>query len=266
MDKKVANNVIVGVFVTSAFIGFVWVLFTMGGGTGLLSSQYSLLGTFSHVKGLHPGSEVSLSGLRIGTIKTITVANDDTKSLVVELAINKDMKDKIREDSVASIKTQGMLGDKYVEVSIGVIGEPLQHNAHIKTEEPPDLFAKSGNLVEGISRQFSKGGDFEQVLKNIAILSQNLADITASIKRDKGLLHEMIYGNGKNFQNSISHLESILAKIDRGDGTIGSLINDPTVYEDMKSMTGGAKRSTILRYFMRQFIESGEKDKKEEKK
>lgn len=256
MDKKVANNVVVGIFVTAAFMIFVWVIFTMGGGTGFLSSDYSLFGTFTHVKGLHPGSEVSLSGLRIGTIKKIDVSTDGSKSLVVEMAINKSMKDKIRQDSMASIKTMGMLGDKYVEVSIGVVGEPLKHKDTIKTEEQQDLFSKSGSLVEGISRQFDRGGNLEQTLRNLSVLSDNLARLTSEMER------------GKSFQKSLAHLESILAKIDRGDGTIGSLINDPTVYEDMKSMTGGAKRSTILRYFMRQFIESGEqnKDKPEEKK
>jgi len=254
MDKKVANNVVVGIFVTAAFMIFVWIIFTMGGGTGFLSSQYSLFGTFSHVKGLHPGSEVSLSGLRIGNIKRIDVSTDGSKSLVVELAINKEIKDKIRQDSVASIKTMGMLGDKYVEISIGVVGDPLKHKDTIKTEEQADLFTKSGSLVEGIGRQFEKGGNLEQTLRNLSIMSENLAALTSELER------------GKSFQKSMAHLENILAKIDRGDGTIGALINDPTVYEDMKSMTGGAKRSTILRYFMRQFIESGEQGKKEEKK
>src|SRR4051812_20094162 len=102
MDKKTANQIIVGVFVTVAFFGFVFVIFNISGGDGVFSSKYSLLTRFKHVKGLHYGSEVSLAGLRVGVVKNISIAADDPKQLVVELAIAKPMKDRIRKDSVAS--------------------------------------------------------------------------------------------------------------------------------------------------------------------
>jgi phospholipid/cholesterol/gamma-HCH transport system substrate-binding protein len=260
MDKKVANNVVVGIFITVAFIAVVWVIFNIGGGTGILSSQYSLFGRFIHVKGLHQGSEVTLAGLRIGTVKTITITPDSKKELIVEFAINKKMKERIRQDSVAKIMTQGMLGDKYIELTIGLQGEPLEAGAFIPTEEPADLFTKGGDMVEGITKQF-KGGDIEVLLKNLATLSINLANISSQVQKERGLLHELIYGDsGKSLSKSMQHIENILAKVDRGDGTIGSLVNDPTVYEDIKHMMGGAKRSSVLRYYMREFIDEGAKE------
>lgn len=270
MDKKLSNNLIVGVFVLIAFGLFIFLLFTMGGGQGIFSSHFSLLGRFSHVKGLHMGSEVSLSGLRIGTVKEITVADDQTKELIVELAISKKFKDRIRTDSVAKVVTQGVLGDKYIEITIGSPDAPaIEPGSVIKTQEVQDIFAKSGGLVEDISRHFKGGGDFESFIKNLNVISQNLAALSNDINKDKGLLYEMTKGqSGVKLNSSLTHLDSILRKIDSGEGTFGALINDPTLYEDMKNIMGGAKRSSILKYFMRQFMDDGKKapDKKEKDK
>jgi phospholipid/cholesterol/gamma-HCH transport system substrate-binding protein len=94
-------------------------------------------------------------------------------------------------------------------------------------------------------------------------LNQENQDI---LKKEKSILNELFYGtSGKNLNEALSHLDSILTKIDGGDGTLGSFVNDPTVYEDVKSVLGGAKRSSIMKYFMRQFIETSEKEKEKEK-
>jgi phospholipid/cholesterol/gamma-HCH transport system substrate-binding protein len=266
MDKRVANNLIVGIIVAVGFFGFVFILFNIGGGMGVLTSQYTLLGKFKDVKGVHAGSEISLAGLRIGVVKSITVSKDDSKELVVELGLSKSHKDRIRKDSVALIRTQGVLGDKYVEITIGSNSEPiLESGAYIATEEPEDLFTKGGSLVQDISKQFNEGGELKEVLKNLNILVKNLNTLTSDVKTHKGLLNAAIYGNaGPKLDNSMGSLEQIMKKIEKGDGTLGSLINDPTVYEDLKALLGGAKRSNVLKYFMRSFIEDGEKKEKKE--
>lgn len=259
MDKKIANNMLVGIFVALGFGVFVFLVFNMGGGNGLFSSNYTLYARFSEVKGLHPGSEISLSGLRIGVVKEISVATDGTRELIVELSVSKKLKPQIRKDSTAMIKTQGVLGDKYIEISIGTpTAEELPSGSNIKSAQDADLFSKSGNLVEGISKQFREGGNVDVLLANLTRLSDNLASISADIKKNRGVLNEMIYGkSGESLNRSMAHLEGILRKIDSGEGTLGSLVNDPTVYEDIRSMMGGAKRSSILKYFMREFIEDG---------
>ncbi len=264
MDKRITTNVVVGAFVLIGFGLFLFLIMTVGGGTGLFTSRLELFGRFSHVKGLHAGSEVSLSGLRVGTVKKIEIANDGSKDLIVDLMINKEVADKLRKDSIAKVATQGVLGDKYVELTIGSNNEaPLNNGDFIHTEEVEDLFTKSGGLVDDISRQFMKGGDFDALVKNLNKTAANLASLTEEAKAGKGLLAESLRGDsGAKLNRSLGHVESILGKIDRGEGTLGGLINDPTVYEDLKSIMGGAKRSSILQYFMRQFKDSGDKTKR----
>lgn len=259
MDKKIANNVFVGMMVTVGFIVAMFILFNIGGGGGLFSSQYKLFGRFREVKGLHAGSEVSLSGLRVGTVKSIVIATDATKELIVELSLLKQYRDRIRQDSTASIKTQGVLGDKYIEISIGSPdSKELAPGDFMTTSEPEDLFTKSGDLVQEVKRHFDKGGDLEALLKNLNTVAANVAAITTDLRKSKGLYYELINGtSGTKVNQATGHLAGILRKIEEGEGTLGALVNDPTVYEDLKAMLGGAKRSNILKYFMRSFIESG---------
>lgn len=257
MNRKVSNNIILGIVICIASGAFVYVLFNIGGGRGIFRSEISILAKFSHVKGLHFGSEVSLAGLRIGVVRKITVARGDAKELTVELSIMKAYRDRVRKDSVASIRTQGVLGDKYIEISIGTPNAALLNDGEwITASEPTDIFTKGGNLMEDIAKQFDKGGEVDQLLRNLNHLVLNLNALAIDFQSRK---------TSEKVGNSLGHTEAILKKIRDGDGTLGALINDPSVYEDLKQMLGGAKRSTVLKYFMRQFIESGaekEKDKK----
>lgn len=254
MDRKAANHIILGTVITIASVAFVYILFNIGGGRGLFRSEITLNAKFSHVKGLHFGSEVSLAGLRIGVIKGITVSDDESRGLTVQLSIMKRYRDQVRKDSVAIIRTQGVLGDKYIEISMGSPNMPaLNDGDSIAASESPDIFTKSGNLVEDIAKQFYKGGEVDSLLRNLNRLTINLNTLTQEMIDKK---------SGAKLGSTLDHSEAILKKMRDGEGTLGALINDPSVYEDLKQMLGGAKRSTVLKYFMKQFIESGAEEKK----
>jgi phospholipid/cholesterol/gamma-HCH transport system substrate-binding protein len=119
MDKKVASNVTLGIFLAVALASFVFILFNISGGRGFFTKEYILFGRFQDTKGLHYGSEVSLSGLRVGVVKSIFLDHKDQKTLIVEMAINNQYQDQIRKDSKASLKNQGLLGDRFIQISIG---------------------------------------------------------------------------------------------------------------------------------------------------
>ncbi len=257
MDKKIANNIIVGIMVTVGFLAFVFVLFNIGGG-GVLKSQFTLYGTFKQVKGLHMGSEVTLGGLRVGVIRGIRISDPKTRDLIVEMSVNRSVQEFVRKDSVAQIRTQGVLGDKYIEISFGSPDSPvLKHGDNITTEEPEDLFSQGGKIMGGLSKKFNEGGDFDATMQNLALVTKNLAVISTELRQEK---------TGAKLGKAVNHLEAILGKIERGEGSLGALINDPTVYEDVKSITGGAKRSSVLQYFIKQFADEGKKRPPEEDK
>lgn len=265
MERQKMNQLMVGIFVVLGLTLGIYLIFLMGSKTGFFRSTYILNARFKDVKGLHPGSEVSLSGLRIGVVKEIEVSKDDSKEMVAVLQISSGARERLRADSVATLKTQGVLGDKYIELTIGSNSQAiLKSGETLKSAETSDIFSKSGNLVEGLSRYLKEGGDVDSLVKNLARFSDNLVQLSQQVKKEKSILNELFYGtSGKSLNEALGHLDSIMKKIDGGDGTLGSLVNDPTVYEDVKSVLGGAKRSSILKYFMRQFIETSDKEKEE---
>jgi len=70
----------------------------------------------------------------------------------------------------------------------------------------------------------------------------------------------------KDVTTAAKHMKSILAKIDNGEGTVGALINDPSLYDDVKNLLGGANRNKVLKYFIKKSVEtSREKAEKAEK-
>jgi len=259
MDRKLANNLMVGIVVSAGFATFTFFLFNLGGGSGLFTKQYRLYARFHQVKGLHAGSEVSLAGLRIGSVKTVTVAPDDVQVFMVTMDIEKEHKERIRKDTIARLQTQGLLGDKYVELTLGTAGEKvLESEDTIASDEPEDFFSKGGSIVADIKRYFDKGGDVEKLLGNLTKLSNNLVLITNDVRREKGMLNELVYGkSGPELAAATKNLNGILKKINDGEGSLGGLVNDPSVYEDMKALMGGAKRSAILRYFLKDFVDDG---------
>ncbi len=111
--------------------------------------------------------------------------------------------------------------------------------------------------------------------EDVARILDNADMIVTEIKEGDGTLHSLVYGDtegGENtmesLDNSAERLDSILKKIDSGEGTLGALVNDPTLYEDLKTLMGGAKRSRVIKAVVDLSIKKGKKappDMKEEK-
>ena len=92
----------------------------------------------------------------------------------------------------------------------------------------------------------------------------SLEHILNEVRTGHGILHELIYTETTEQDLIVEVLEagarlnSILAKIDRGEGSLGLLLNDPTLYEDLKILVGGAQRSTVVRSLIRMAVEAGD--------
>jgi phospholipid/cholesterol/gamma-HCH transport system substrate-binding protein len=94
-------------------------------------------------------------------------------------------------------------------------------------------------------------------LSSFEELMRSLANITSEVEHGDGVMHSLIYDAPTEqdlvlqFLAAGARLNSILAKVDRGEGTLGLLLNDPTLYEELKLLVGGANRSTVVRSLIR---------------
>lgn len=135
--QKYSKETIVGVFVLVglACIGYMTVKL---GDVGLFGDDsYSLTARFSKVTGLRTGSIVNMLGLEIGRVGKLAI-DQEKQQAVVELRIRKGIK--IYDDAIASIKTEGIIGDRYVSIDAGGGGTLLKAGDSItETEAPADL-------------------------------------------------------------------------------------------------------------------------------
>jgi phospholipid/cholesterol/gamma-HCH transport system substrate-binding protein len=225
----------------------------------------------------------------------------------VVLQIERDVQDRVRSDSVASIGTIGLLGDKYVAVSMGSsAGRVLEDEQEIASVSPIDLsmavvrgteaidnvasLAENLNLVVGSFHEAMGGQRLADATAAAAKAAEDLGGVVREVREGNGLLHSLIYdeyagSEGASLSRSLGRLEQILVeiaegdgllhdlvytpvdeqelireaerasarlasaltKVDEGEGTLGLLVNDPTLYYDLKALAGGTRRSWILR-------------------
>jgi phospholipid/cholesterol/gamma-HCH transport system substrate-binding protein len=306
---------VVGFFVLVALGALAVGILSLSAEGGLFRSQYRLTAHFANVLGLLPGAPVWLGGKEVGRVDHIAFQPmKEKRPVLVVLRVNEDVQDRIRDDSVATIGTIGLLGDSYVEISFGTEGAAvLLEGDEIATDDPVnvgalmsegrnalasinELTSSLNNVVktfsdkEGAERAVGAIDAFSDIMietkegsglihslifepyegRGVDTVASSLAtldDILREIKEGDGLLHEVIYApsDEQDVLNQMvattRSLNSILDKVDQGEGTLGLLVNDPTVFEDMKVLLGGAQRSTLLRSMIRMAVEDSEPEK-----
>ena len=151
--KKYSKETIVGIFVVVGLLCIGYMTVKLGN-VGLIGdNSYSLYAKFSTVTGLRVGNPVQMLGLEIGRVSTFTM-DQENQLAIVELKINKGIE--IFDDAIASIKTEGLIGDRYVSIDAGGGGDLLAAGDYITdTQSPTDIM----DLVSKYAFGDVEGGD-----------------------------------------------------------------------------------------------------------
>jgi phospholipid/cholesterol/gamma-HCH transport system substrate-binding protein len=126
--KKHKIETIVGIFVIFGLLCVGYMTVKLGKVDFLGDNSYSLVAKFTTVTGLRIGSPVNILGIDVGRVEKITMDQANQKA-VLEIRIKKDIK--IYDDAIAAIKTEGMIGDKYLDIDPGGSGTLLGPNGVI---------------------------------------------------------------------------------------------------------------------------------------
>ena len=122
MERNTAQDIKVGLFVFVAVSLIAMATWMLGDGGEFLEERYVLNCAFDDVAGLREGAVVRLAGIDVGEVRNIRFSEDlGVKKVPVELSIKMTYQDRIRLDSIARIDTLGLVGDKYVAISVGVV-------------------------------------------------------------------------------------------------------------------------------------------------
>ena len=129
-----------GIFIVSTLIILVVGVFLIGDNQFLFRRTYQVRAEFQNVAGLNNGADVHVGGIHLGTVKYISLPGGPSGKLTVVMDMASSTKDIIRQDSVATIKTEGLLGNRYVEISFGSEKAPIIESGDtIRGETPVDF-------------------------------------------------------------------------------------------------------------------------------
>ena len=276
-NAKGANNFIVGLFVfMGLLVGAGFVVF-MGGGT-TLGGMVPVRTYFSDVRGLNIGAPVLIAGIQVGRVTEFRFEESSASGgraggILTVLSIYQNARSRVRKDSEASVTTMGMLGDKVIVISPGTQESPELGTTEIlsslQSKELSDYFAKGGGMVDSLNdvaaglaillKQLNSSGRIPQIIDNLDRISTQLATTTKNLNDPKKPLGSLITGDNDSLGVAAASLKTILKKIEKGEGTLGALVNDSSLHEDMRILLGGAKRSQSVKFLLRQAISSSDK-------
>jgi phospholipid/cholesterol/gamma-HCH transport system substrate-binding protein len=168
-------------------------VFLVGSRESKFGSSYLVRSNFENVAGLTEGADVRVGGIRKGIVQSIRLPRKPNGRVVVTMSLSRDTQAIVKQDSVASIQSEGMLGDKYVEVGFGSMESAELKGGETIESAPPldisDLFQKVSQIMD-----------------------------TSQVALD-------------SIQGAADNINLITGKMNTGKGTIGKLLNDTTLYQ-----------------------------------
>ncbi len=222
-DRKVA----VGGLIVASVIMAMLAIIVVSGQEGFLAQKFELRTTMAAVNGLQAGAPVWLAGYPVGSVTDILYIPDETNhgtKLEVRMKVKKEYQHLIRTDSRARIGTLGLLGDKYVALSLGSQdSSELKEGAYIISSNPVDF-------EELLSHGVGVVDDLTKTVKDVR-------EITRKINEGEGTIGLLVNNPHLffDFRDMFIVLTKISNKIERNEGTIGRLFNDPSLYEHLDS-------------------------------
>lgn len=211
-ELRVGLFVLIGLLILAVAIFYVT-------GAGVFGPKYRLVTYLPEVSGLATGAPVRLDGVEVGNVERISIVPrengkppDRMRNIEVLMKLDRNFQKDILTDSVATLVTEGLLGNRYVNVQRGYTGTPLKDGQTIP-----------GGEEKAIKEVVERSAD---VLANLKALSANVQDIISGVQEGKGTLGKLLTDD-----QAYNHLNSILAKgdqivtnVESGQGTVGRLL------------------------------------------
>ena len=145
--KKYLIETVVGIFVVIGLICVAYMTIKLGKVSLLGDNYYSLYANFSSVSGLRIGNPIEIDGIEVGRVENL-IFDQEKQAAVAELKIRKDIK--VYDDAGASIKTAGLIGDKFINIDPGGGGQILKPGGIIsETNAPIDIEELIGKYAFG---------------------------------------------------------------------------------------------------------------------
>jgi len=226
MRNKTIDNSKVGLLVTAGLLFLVFTLYMIGKNRNLFGSTFTIKAVISNVNGLVPGNNVRFKGINVGTVQEVTIASDS--GILVTMTIDKAMKPYIRKNVIASVGTDGLMGDKLININTAALPAAL-------IEENDTILSRKPVETDEMLRTLNTTNT------NIERISKNLYEITTKLNRSESLwsllsdtaVAKNLKGAVRDFKEAGAHTadltftaRNIVREFDRSDGIAHKLFAD----------------------------------------
>jgi phospholipid/cholesterol/gamma-HCH transport system substrate-binding protein len=226
--QQTSRQIRVGAVIILALVFLAYGIFQVGRLFDVFASRYSLVTLIENSSGLIEGAPVTLAGQRIGQIDEIRFVpveeRTDSANVMVRLSVNTRVREQIRGDSRATLQTQGLLGDRYVDISPGS--------------------ASHSPLEAGDTIPSRPAVDYEAVLRTAATTMDQVQDVVVDLRTltdrlatGKGTLGSLLVDDRlyDRMTTATAELAGLLEAVNGSDGTLSRMIRDPELYDRMSS-------------------------------
>ncbi len=244
----------VGLVVFLGVVLFVLALFTLANRSFLFSSRFIVKSQFNQVAGLQAGADVQFQGVSVGVVESVALPKDPGSRIEVTMGIQDRARHLIHTNTQAQIKTEGLVGQMIVVLVNPVTAptaapaEPIEEGDIIAGVDPFDLFEITDKALASVKRFEESATSFEQIMIDI----RNGEGTLGKIIYDPALYNSMVE-TANETQRLMTNLgddaealvdlagqatrgvQSILTKVDQGEGTLARMLNDPAVYNTLLS-------------------------------
>ena len=206
MKKDITNKIKLGIFISLGIAVFIVAIYFIGEGQQLFRSTFRISGVFRDVAGLQAGNNVRLSGINVGTVENIVLVSDT--SVRVDILIDEITRKFIKKDAVASIGSEGLIGNKVLIINPGTGKKMIiENNDIIKTVQPinmDDIFISLKTTIDNSSN-----------------ITGDLSRITSSIESGKGTIGKLLMD-----QSLAQEFDSSIVNLKQGSEGLKNLIDD----------------------------------------
>ncbi len=233
----------VGVFILMGVVALLGMVYLLGARARLFEARYTIHADFTEVGGLAEGATVRLAGVQIGRVEAVNLPPQPGGKVRVDMTITKQIADRIRRDSIARIETQGLLGDKIVEITVGSPQAPVVAAGEvIGSRDPFDI----GQVMNESSRIVKSVGALAESLRETAVvlnqskiieeaattvksarqLTERVGRVIDQVEKGPGLAHTLLYEEPvalKRVNDLIAATQAVLDRVERGEGAAGVL-------------------------------------------
>jgi phospholipid/cholesterol/gamma-HCH transport system substrate-binding protein len=236
----------VGVFVLIGLVAFLSMIYALGARARLFEPRFAVYAEFTEVGGLVEGATVRLAGVQIGRVSGVELPSQPGGKVRVEMTIARRYGDRVRKDSVARIETQGLLGDRIIEITVGTAGAPaVRPNEMLASRDPFDInrvMGESAQVVKSIGTLADSLRETAQTLNQSRLIDEAAATVQSArritdqvgkivgeVERGRGWAHVLIYEEPvalRRLNELVVTTQGLLDRVQRGEGAAGVLTSE----------------------------------------